>query len=187
MLQWGRTFSSAESCKEPSIQLHGYVLQWGRTFSSAESSECEELREANVELQWGRTFSSAERYSSIIPLTISTSASMGPHFFKCGKADIETGLSCELQCFNGAALFQVRKVPFGLSNAYKSRIASMGPHFFKCGKLHEANIHETHHLASMGPHFFKCGKPNLVLKTMKKMSSFNGAALFQVRKVIKPE
>ena len=67
---------------------------------------------------------------------------MGTHFFS----------------FNGAALFQVRKViqlagfPFGNASA------SMGPHFFKCGKRVGAQSHHPPAVASMGPHFFKCGK-----------------------------
>ena len=34
---------------------------------------------------------------------------MGPHFFKCGKSGYERLRRKETQCFNGAALFQVRK------------------------------------------------------------------------------
>ncbi len=84
----------------------------------------------------------------------------------------------------------------------------MGPHSFKCGKT----IHRGSHLrlrkrASMGPHSFKCGKRDITrnqslasgsLQWGRTLSSaertrwwmaryghsrsFNGAALFQVRK-----
>ena len=37
-------------------------------------------------------------------------------------------------------------------------------------------------LASMGPHSFKCGKARLPPPNINKKQSFNGAALFQVRK-----
>ena len=37
------------------------------------------------------------------------SASMGPHFFKCGKQRNQKRLITKKICFNGAALFQVRK------------------------------------------------------------------------------
>ena len=61
LLQWGRTFSSAES--PLTLLAFGFVfsLQWGRTFSSAESGvgEIGKLY-TDVRLQWGRTFSSAE-------------------------------------------------------------------------------------------------------------------------------
>ena len=62
------------------------VLQWGRTFSSAESERS--LAHAGAggdELQWGRTFSSAERGLLAGCATKAPLASMGPHFFKCGK------------------------------------------------------------------------------------------------------
>ena len=106
---------------------------------------------------------------------------MGPHFFKCGKVGWR-----------------------GLLVGWLA--ASMGPHFFKCGKwqgLRMAGYSGTG--ASMGPHFFKCGNQNLSHKFVpnKKLQwgrtfssaenrrqtrhhrasiSFNGAALFQVRK-----
>ena len=63
------------------------MLQWGRTLSSAERAEERVVAPAKVvRLQWGRTLSSAEsqRIGEVITL-----ASHG---------------------FNGAALFQVRKV-----------------------------------------------------------------------------
>ena len=110
------------------------------------------------------------------------SASMGPHFFKCGKNESEAGLGGFWPCFNGAALFQVRKVhrrlyvrfprhSFNGAALFQVRKvtivnislpftsgASMGPHFFKCGKWHSINRVAMKTRASMGPHFFKCGK-----------------------------
>ena len=85
-LQWGRTFSSAESGKStrPATAC-ARGLQWGRTFSSAERSTSVEARDWPCPLQWGRTFSSAER-----------------------QLDTLSG-EWRGKCFNGAALFQVRK------------------------------------------------------------------------------
>ena len=61
MLQWGRTFSSAESSTTVTCVPSPMWLQWGRTFSSAERN-LQRLRDAfKLTLQWGRTFSSAER------------------------------------------------------------------------------------------------------------------------------
>ena len=60
-------------------------LQWGRTFSSAESEDETKALIAKIELQWGRTFSSAESLISLLLGSRFDSASMGPHFFKCGK------------------------------------------------------------------------------------------------------
>ena len=87
-LQWGRTFSSAESRKRfrerrRSISCFNGAalfqvrkakrlsaslittrrLQWGRTFSSAESKPTAIRLDESAELQWGRTFSSAESFS----------------------------------------------------------------------------------------------------------------------------
>ena len=60
--------------------------------------------------------------------------------------------------------------------------ASMGPHFFKCGKLDQLQAWLDPPQASMGPHFFKCGKKKAKAPVVLLDTSFNGAALFQVRK-----
>ena len=132
-LQWGRTFSSAERPWRGFSSSCNVKLQWGRTFSSAEREEPRAIRERRTKLQWGRTFSSAESFWIVVNYAAGNPASMGPHFFKCGKT----------------------------SNVMKSRHqrrASMGPHFFKCGKHLLPNRYHILKLASMGPHFFKCGK-----------------------------
>ena len=59
----------------------------------------------------------------------------------------------------------------------------MGPHFFKCGKCKRSNCAGKQRLASMGPHFFKCGKQDWKYSDAPIFYCFNGAALFQVRKV----
>ena len=114
------------------------------------------------------------------------------------------GMPC---CFNGAALFQVRKVAEEVKEGKKSLHASMGPHFFKCGKRPAAACTAAKKAllqwgrtfssaesagacgcdlaeagASMGPHFFKCGKWQPSSPAAKIRCGFNGAALFQVRK-----
>ena len=43
------------------VRLENQALQWGRTFSSAESGLIYEAILPSLMLQWGRTFSSAER------------------------------------------------------------------------------------------------------------------------------
>ena len=109
-------------------------LQWGRTFSSAEISFGTRKILVSAALQWGRTFSSAE-----IMTAIRKSQKMR-------------------RCFNGAALFQVRK-------------------FLHIGRFgHQASR------ASMGPHFFKCGNCLCPTSFSVVVNRFNGAALFQVRK-----
>ena len=89
---------------------------------------------------------------------------MGPHFFKCGKMDERFQWTSGFNSFNGAALFQVRKVLALKTEHPATLIASMGPHFFKCGKARFLMVSSLALRASMGPHFFKCGKvapPNL--------------------------
>ena len=86
-------------------------------------------------------------------------ASMGPHFFKCG---------------NGRNWVGIDQHP---------EAASMGPHFFKCGNYLVKIQYMSHLLfASMGPHFFKCGNFDELFMNGNTPVSFNGAALFQVRK-----
>ena len=134
-LQWGRTFSSAErrgwsffgecvaSC------FNGAALfQVRKGFQSGNGTF------RNISLQWGRTFSSAERKIQSGKPTGRRKASMGPHFFKCGKM---LRIPCVYRFparFNGAALFQVRKAVMLGPVVPGWRRASMGPHFFKCGK-----------------------------------------------------
>ena len=88
-------------------------------------------------------------------------ASMGPHFFKCGKEGVQYPIAYEVEGFNGAALFQVRKAINISQTSARSNCASMGPHFFKCGKRILKNNRLRIRLASMGPHFFKCGKATI--------------------------
>ena len=85
-------------------------------------------------------------------------------------------------CFNGAALFQVRKEESKRGDMDWDYEASMGPHFFKCGKCIREEGHCLSFNASMGPHFFKCGKEFERFFGFRPTKCFNGAALFQVRK-----
>ena len=111
------------------------LLQWGRTLSSAERIQGQLTELVGIVLQWGRTLSSAES-----PLRV-------------------WGLARQMQRFNGAALFQVRKELWHPLGRCRLRHASMGPHSFKCGKAGSTKYGQR---ANIG---------------------FNGAALFQVRKV----
>ena len=134
-------------------------------------------------LQWGRTLSSAERRHPSAARCVGEKASMGPHSFKCGKE--MTSTSTVPMC---------PRLQWGrtLSSAESSRAAhrqtasdeaSMGPHSFKCGKqIVSGALTLAPADASMGPHSFKCGKLNFLSVFVGSLSSFNGAALFQVRK-----
>ena len=185
-LQWGRTLSSAERqfsfrpdilAPLASMGPHSFkcgkflkkelmlkvleLLQWGRTLSSAERcvpffnfSRCASL------LQWGRTLSSAESRRSRTARSADHKASMGPHSFKCGKFNLRSSICGVRSCFNGAALFQVRKAELRPLNSARPKKLQWGR------TLSSAE-------SSAG-----------VDGTDPVEVRFNGAALFQVRKVI---
>ena len=134
-------------------------LQWGRTFSSAERMALQFLWLAGSACFNGAALFQVRKGDGIVVTKEDYfKASMGPHFFKCGKTAISSELWTSWPSFNGAALFQVRKVNYESSTLGKSAPASMGPHFFKCGKSPISPSPAFNGVASMGPHFFKCGK-----------------------------
>ena len=109
-LQWGRTFSSAERIRQVvvagdrALGFNGAALFQVRKETPNKGDVV-----AYTGLQWGRTFSSAESHSLYDEDFRKCEASMGPHFFKCGK----TAMAASIEA---------------------AAMASMGPHFFKCGK-----------------------------------------------------
>ena len=106
---------------------------------------------------------------------------MGPHSFKCGSYLAKPQLSCKKSCFNGAALFQVRKcarstestdrIPrfngaalFQVRKSFlneKSRNRKLGLQWGRTLSSAEVAISppvaSPPANASMGPHSFKCG------------------------------
>ena len=183
-LQWGRTLSSAERTKHPVA----CSLLYRRASMGPHSFKCGKLeclrplsKDVKV-LQWGRTLSSAERKPAKFKSGTQYLASMGPHSFKCGKVQYRQAESGFLICFNGAALFQVRKGRRQWSKETGGGRASMGPHSFKCGKTTRQRGNYSATRASMGPHSFKCGKVQYRQAESGFLICFNGAALFQVRK-----
>ena len=136
---------------------------------------------AKPPLQWGRTLSSAEVLCVKFDHSSSAGASMGPHSFKCGSWASGEQKQWNNFCFNGAALFQVRKfldflfyvldifvLQWGrtLSSAevLVLRLARCPPAMLQWGRtLSSAEVAtkgssiKTDEAASMGPHSFKCG------------------------------
>ena len=132
-LQWGRTLSSAESRPHPSNKRRDGCFNGAALFQVRKAKEdallyaCKlsfngaalfQVRKEHangnglhclVKLQWGRTLSSAESHTEERGGALRSAASMGPHSFKCGKEVIAERVADWLACFNGAALFQVRK------------------------------------------------------------------------------
>ena len=133
---------------------------------------------------------------------------MGPHFFKCGKSSKNFAVTALPMRFNGAALFQVRKEPLGLKGFKAPSGGFNGAALFQVRKAQVVvspallffqrlqwgrtfssaessdgfDDYPRAQYASMGPHFFKCGKVCEISSAMFARDSFNGAALFQVRK-----
>ena len=113
---------------------------------------------AKLTLQWGRTLSSAEVRKGSTLLRTEDHASMGPHSFKCGSTNQKL-------------------------TDQKTDCASMGPHSFKCGSKVSLSHRHLSISASMGPHSFKCGSSERRPGVDSRFTCFNGAALFQVRKL----
>ena len=158
-------------------------LQWGRTLSSAEKAAKGGWAFNAIEASMGPHSFKCGKELERRAYETSSMASMGPHSFKCGKRPCGSEARGLYRCFNGAALFQVRKNSFRqpLSRAEarfngaalfqvrktpitdyhrrREQAASMGPHSFKCGKYDTINLIANGIAASMGPHSFKCGKP----------------------------
>ena len=136
-------------------------------------------------LQWGRTLSSAE-VILVRPTPIRGSlASMGPHSFKCGSST-QRKSSCLISTrFNGAALFQVRKLGVGRLGGWEVKMLQWGRTLSSAEVRWLLFIVVSLTFASMGPHSFKCGSRNSQRTAEPSHSRFNGAALFQVRKSTK--
>ena len=201
-------FQVRKAGRAPNDRGFGFSLQWGRTFSSAESAlgfvffqrrrmssmgphffKCGK-QPIQVRLQiicvlssMGPHFFKCGKKRRLGNLPAAYKSSMGPHFFKCGKKGDRPRYDFAISVFNGAALFQVRKEHAWMPLHVGSLFSSMGPHFFKCGKNSSSSSFSAGECSSMGPHFFKCGKRGREVVARAFFPLFNGAALFQVRKV----
>ena len=158
-LQWGRTFSSAESSLSRLLQSIRVGASMGPHFFKCGKSQPTNLHPRLTAASMGPHFFKCGKNRRSVHRARRLPASMGPHFFKCGKDEerrlgevssfalqwgrtFSSADSCSVgkerlfgwQGFNGAALFQVRKVHRTTQHHHQTRPASMGPHFFKCGK-----------------------------------------------------
>jgi len=135
LLQWGRAFSSAEIRFFPIQNLHpSILLQWGRAFSSAEiniGGWCDKIHHG---ASMGPRFFKRGNWVMDFISQFGLKASMGPRFFKRGNRSNCCSCNYRIHCFNGAALFQARKLSWGAGVAWW-RDASMGPRFFKRGNF----------------------------------------------------
>ena len=134
-LQWGRGFSTAEmNCRALMSCDFSGSLQWGRGFSTAEMVTLPPGHTATVTLQWGRGFSTAEMRINPPQANSQAGPSMGPRFFnrgndagsQDGSGDRHPSMGPRFfnrgnpsagrrhiawpTTFNGAAVFQPRKL-----------------------------------------------------------------------------
>ncbi len=135
-------------------------------------------------LQWGRTLSSAERRrGDTLGAFRLRNASMGPHSFKCGKRPIPAKYGWSTNASMGPHSFKCGKRPRGSSTGLSALPGFNGAALFQVRKVHRLPLYAPNtHRASMGPHSFKCGKNCRRRRLECRRCSFNGAALFQVRK-----
>ena len=158
------------------------MLQWGRTFSSAESVGLRLNRRHVRPASMGPHFFKCGKCWRRSPQLAEAIASMGPHFFKCGKV-----ISAPLRAFRywasmGPHFFKCGKVELPATEFLRRIEASMGPHFFKCGKFPYRRIQPLIQKCFNGAALFQVRKAEVANPSNAVNSRFNGAALFQVRK-----
>ena len=133
---------------------------------------------------------------------------MGPHSFKCGSQHRGSHRDSTRACFNGAALFQVRKSP-GVSALQSSMPCFNGAALFQVRKsdprwrtssapcslqwgrtlssaevLAKALPGAAYHWASMGPHSFKCGSPTNTEEISSSSSASMGPHSFKCGSIL---
>ena len=133
-------------------------------------------------LQWGRTFSSAERQKKRQQAAKKSRASMGPHFFKCGKRSRTKVIIMSKISFNGAALFQVRKGQLSSLTALFTALLQWGRTFSSAESSDVKTAMKTKLSGFNGAALFQVRKVGECKLNNTMKTSFNGAALFQVRK-----
>ena len=110
LLQWGRTFSSAERCN-----FYHIIATLSTCFNGAALFQVRKAARRSERATETRRFNGAALFQVRKgELEYGTRqdrrhASMGPHFFKCGKVFEFLFALIVHRRFNGAALFQVRK------------------------------------------------------------------------------
>ena len=106
---------------------------------------------------------------------------MGPHSFKCGSRCCSPLQCFRGSCFNGAALFQVRKSPRRPAEAPRETRFN-GAALFQVRKFGwEVPCHGDASCFN-GAALFQVRKCSCYKSTRQSNTRFNGAALFQVRK-----
>ena len=182
-LQWGRTLSSAERFFKRRSCPSSCGLQWGRTLSSAESSPLAYPNSACLSLQWGRTLSSAESDLNLAGESACGFASMGPHSFKCGKGTHHLlGENNPNALQWGRTLSSAERCSVAIGLPAMRRQLQWGRTLSSAERLRRARNWTTSCGLQWGRTLSSAERAYDYDLTSALRSSFNGAALFQVRK-----
>ena len=185
MLQWGRTFSSAESpFAKGKSALYETLLQWGRTFSSAERPAAQAGHERNLGRFNGAALFQVRKGEVWQAHAVSQKASFnGAALFQVRKEPTIFHSPGRRGRFNGAALFQVRKVPpSGLPRRFSKRL-QWGRTFSSAESEEWRQCSPTGLGLQWGRTFSSAERITSQSQSQNHQNRFNGAALFQVRKV----
>ena len=159
-------------------------LQWGRTFSSAESIGNLQLlcRNCNV-FNGAALFQVRKGGEEANHQTVGKASSMGPHFFKCGKVSQRGARILCWRVFNGAALFQVRKGYINSIDWHGVTHLQWGRTFSSAERLKSPRNQPKKINLQWGRTFSSAERNAKETASRQQTTVFNGAALFQVRKV----
>ena len=199
MLQWGRNFIVAETCKT----TRRIVAESVHASMGPQLYRCGNMKTLTIvgldtwlcSLQWGRNFIVAETGCPVRSMSCWLSlyrcglsilprrfASMGPQLYRCGNqaTEAEDRIGDHwLQWGRNFIVAETQALGRPLEVAHTQ--ASMGPQLYRCGNEEVRRTVQVAKTASMGPQLYRCGKQYLRPKALL-VASFNGAATLSLRK-----
>ena len=135
-------------------------------------------------LQWGRRLSTTETGRWREVLRQIARASMGPSSFNDGNFSTCSFFRCKLSGFNGAVVFQRRKLP-DVDKVLKDETPlQWGRRLSTTETPETADITPPSSSASMGPSSFNDGNRKCEIYEAFASGRFNGAVVFQRRKPV---
>ena len=182
LLQWGRTFSSAES-----IDIYTQsVIKWFSSmgphfFKCGKKIDWLFCRHTHAVFNGAALFQVRKDCQSVQPTT-DPSFFNGAALFQVRKATVISIGSSPVELFNGAALFQVRKVAIRNSMAATGQVLQWGRTFSSAESQRPSISFARMAFLQWGRTFSSAESVQLGLIVNHDPELFNGAALFQVRK-----
>ena len=181
MLQWGRTFSSADKHPWTGSSFDFFQLQWGRTFSSADNPSGQANRDRLLDSFNGAAlFQVRIRREWEVPRHLERRFN-GAALFQVRINSIQLAGRRKRKGFNGAALFQVR-ITAEIDNGDVVEDRFNGAALFQVRIIGGEKTNKNN-LQSLqwGRTFSSADNPQWGTGSAPDRSRFNGAALFQVR------